>query len=396
MFQKLLLSIVILLISSSVFAQSKALLSEEELAEAKVYTNIDKALKKAAEVFILDLSSQGLEKLPKTISRFRNLQKIILTDNQLTEFPPELARMKKLQTIYVDSNQIETLYLNTSDSRSFQNLENLYVGFNPIKSIPENIKNIDLIMVSLSGCKYLDLNKVFTPLASITTLEQLDLSYLNLDTIPWEVVNLYGLTTLDLSANPAMEWDTSMSYLSQNKSIEELILKNNKLIELSPKLKKFKNLESIDLSYNDKLSVLNVFDVAKGIEQLHSLNLSNCQIRELPKNIKNLKKLWDLYLQHNRLSQVPIEIGELEELENINLSYNQITELPEEFGNLQSLERVLISNNPLEFLPKDMENLTDLNYIELPKETLSKDLKKSLKKMWPNTKIVYINDNIND
>jgi len=396
MFQKLLLSIVILLISTNSFAQSKALLSEEELAEAKVYTNIDKALKKVAEVYILDLSSQGIDKLPKTITRFRSLQKLILTDNQLTEFPPELARMKKLQTIYVDSNQIETLYLNTSDSRSFQNLENLYVGFNPLKSIPENIKNIDLMMVSLAGCKYLDINKVFTPLASINSLEQLDLSYLNLDTIPWEVVNLYGLTTLDLSANPAMEWDTSIAFLSQSKSIEEIILKHNKLVEISENFKKFKNLQALDLSYNDKLSVRQVLDVTKGIEQLHSLNLSHCEIRDLPKTIGDQKKIWDLYLQHNRLARVPVELGMLEELETINLSYNDILELPEEFGDLQSLEKIYISNNPLEFLPKDMENLNDLRYIELPKESLGKDIKKVIKKMWPDAEVVYIKDNIDE
>jgi len=396
MFQKLFLSIVVLLISTNIFAQSNHLLSEEELSEAKVYTNLEKALKKAPEVYILDLSSQGIEKLPKSITRFRSLQTLILTDNQLTEFPPELARMKKLQTIYVDSNQIETLYLNTSDSRSFQNLENLYVGFNPLKSIPENIKNIDLVMVSLAGCKYLDINRVFTPLASINTLEQLDLSYLNLDTIPWEVVNLYGLTTLDLSANPGMEWDTSMAYLSQNKSIEEIILKHNKLVEISENFKKFKNLQALDLSYNDKLSARQVLDVTKGIEQLHSLNLSNCEIRELPKAIGEQKKLWDLFLQHNRLSKVPVEISNLEELETINLSYNELIELPEEFGDLQSLERILISNNPMEFLPKDMENLQDLKYIELPKESLIKDMKKSLNKMWSNAEIVYIKDNIDN
>jgi len=396
MFQKLLLSIVILLISTNSFAQSKALLSEEELAEVKVFTNIDKALKKVEDVYILDLSSQGLDNIPKTITRFRNLQKLILTDNQLTEFPPVLARMKKLQTIYVDSNQIETLYLNTSDSRSFQNLENLYVGFNPLKAIPENIKNIDLMMVSLAGCKYLDINKVFTPLASINSLEQLDLSYLNLDTIPWEVVNLYGLTTLDLSANPAMEWDTSIAFLSQSKSIEEIILRHNKLVEISENFKKFKNLQAIDLSYNDKLSVRQVLDVTRGIEQLHSLDLSHCEIRELPKTIGNQDKLWDLFLQHNRLTRVPVELGKLEELETINLSYNDISELPEEFGDLQSLERILISNNPLEFLPKDMENLNDLKYIELPKESLSKDIKKTLKKMWPDAEVVYIKDNIDE
>ncbi len=275
MLRFLLLCIVLFTFSSLVYSQSNSLLTEEELEDEFVYTDIEKALKNTAEVYILDLSSQGLTKVPKTISRFRNVQIVILSDNQLSEFPPELARLKKLQILYIDSNNIETLYLDTSDPRSFQNLESIYVGFNPLKIIPENIKNIDLMMVSLSGCKYLDLNEVFTPLASISGLEHLDLSHLNLDTIPWEVANLYGLKILDLSANPSMEWDTSFRFLSQNRSIEEIILQHNRLSMLSEELTRFQNLEALDLSYNDKLSIRQVLDVTKNIEQLRSLDLSH-------------------------------------------------------------------------------------------------------------------------
>ncbi len=390
MLRTLLFSLLLALVSQSSFAQSK-LLSEEELKDAIVYHNIDKALKKSGEVYILDLSSKGLEKLPKAVSRFRNLQTLILTDNQLTEFPPILARLKKLQTLYIDSNNIENLFLETSDPRSFKNLEYLYIGFNPIKSIPDNIKDIDLTLISLSGCKYLDLDKAFTPIAGIESLAELDLSYLNLDTIPWEVANLYDLTVLNLSANPSMEWDTSLHFLSQNKSLEELILQHNKLSGISAQLSKFKNLQSLDLSYNEQLSLNEVFSVTKNIKQLSSLYLSHCNIRNIPESIGDQVQLNDLFLDNNKIRIIPGSFGKLENLETLNLSHNEITDLPDEFGNLQSLENLILSHNPLENFPRNLENLTDLRYLELPKNSLDKETKKSIKKMFnKEVEIIYI------
>ena len=372
------------------FSQSNDFLTEEELEDAVVYTDLDDALKNTAEVYILDLSSQGLTKLPKEVSRFRNVQIVILSDNQLTEIPAELTKLKKLQVLRIDSNNIETLYFDTSDPRNFQSLESIYVGFNPIKTIPENIKNIDLGLVSLSGCKYLDINKIFTSLAAIKSLDYLDLSYLNLDTIPWEVANLYGLRTLDLSANPSMDWDTSMRFLSQNKSIEELILHNNRFSTITEEFSRFENLHSLDLSYNDKLSIKQVFEVTKNCKQLNTIDLSFCQLRELPKSIGDQKKLFELYLSHNRLSRIPGEIGLLEQLELVDLSFNELTELPEQFGDLQSLEYLLLGNNPLEFLPRNMSNLNDIKYVELPKDSLDKQVKKSLKDIFSKAEIVFI------
>jgi Leucine-rich repeat (LRR) protein len=319
-----------------------------------------------------------------------------LSDNQLTEVPADLSRMKKLQTLYIDSNNIDQFFLDTSDPRSYQNIENIYIGFNPIKSIPENIKNLELAMLSISGCKYLELNKAFTTLSTISSLEHLEMGYLNLDTLPWQVVNLYGLHVLDLSGNPAMEWDTSIWFLSQHKSLEEIILKDNRLTTIPMAFQRFENLQSLDLSYNDRLSLRQVLDVTKNIEKLHSLDLSYCKIREVPASIGDHKKMWDLYLNNNELTQVPPEIGGMEQLEVLDLSYNSLLELPEEFGALQSLERLKLTHNPLEFLPRNLTNLVDLKYLELPKNSLDKEVKKSLKKMFPNTIIVLVKENPDD
>lgn len=378
----------LLILSSIVFGQS--LLSEEELDKQEVYTDYEKALKNTAEVIIIDLSSQGLDAVPKTIYRFRNLQVLILSDNQITELPESLRKLRKLQKLYVDHNNIENLYFNTSDGRSFENLEEIYAGYNPLKTIPENLKDFELLKVSLAGCKYLDLKNVFTPLARILTLESLDLSELNLDTIPFEVANLAGLRSLDLSSNPSMAWDTSFRFISQNKNIVEIIMQNNKLSRVPEELKLFENLQSVDLSNNDKLRLDEVINLLTDVKFLNYLKLSDCKINKIPKNIGNLKSLWELDLSHNDITFLPREIGGIVQLEEIDLRYNEIQELPEEFAYLLNLEKIYLSNNPLEFMPEGMSNMKDMKYLEVPKKTLEKNVKKSLKGWFPNAEIVYV------
>ncbi len=387
MLRTLTISILVLL---SFISIGQTIMDEEELLEQKVFTDIDKALKKPTEVIILDLSSKGMDAIPKSVSRFRNLQVLILTDNQISEMPETLSKLRKLQKLFLDSNNIETINLNTTDSRNFANLEELYIGYNPLKNIPVNIKNIELAVVSLAGCKYLDLNRVFTPLATIVTLESLDLSNLNLDTIPWEVTNLVGLTSLNLSSNPAIAWDTSLTFLSQNKKIEELVLQNNRFTEVPIEILKFEKLQSLDLSNNEKLRLPELFDRLVNLKFLNELNLSNCNINKIPKNIGNLKVLWDLDLSYNNISFLPREVGSMTQLEFFDLRFNELQELPEEFSYLLSLEQLFLSNNPLEYMPSGMENMKDMKYLEVPKKTLEKDVKKSLRKWFPYAEIVYV------
>lgn len=379
-----------ILVLWSVITFGQSVMDESELALQETFTDLEDALKDPVEVIILDLSSQGLDEIPKSVSRFRNLQILILTDNQISEIPEYVSKLRKLQVLYIDSNNIENLYFNTSDDRNFGNLEEIHAGFNPIKTIPENLKTIELAYIGLAGCKYLKLDEVFRPLSRITTLESLDLSYLNLDTIPWEVTNLIGLRSLNLSANPSLAWDTSLHYLAQNKGIEELILRKNRFYELPKEILYFENLKSLDLKENDKLRFNELFDMLAKMKFLSSLNISNCKMQNLPKGIGKLKVLWDLDISYNEITFLPREIGSVAQLETFDLRHNRIQELPDEFAYLLNLEKLYLSNNPLEYIPEGVENMKDMKYIEVPKKGLEKDVKKSLKTWFSFAKIVYV------
>ncbi|UCH89599.1 MAG: leucine-rich repeat domain-containing protein, partial [Thermoplasmata archaeon] len=48
----------------------------------------------------LDLSSINLSSLPERIWKLKNLEFLILTDNQLTSLPPGIGNLTNLKTLY--------------------------------------------------------------------------------------------------------------------------------------------------------------------------------------------------------------------------------------------------------------------------------------------------------
>lgn len=97
---------------------------------------------------------------------------------------------------------------------------------------------------------------------------------------------------------------------------------------------------------------------------LHTLNLKDCDLTDLPKEIGcliNLKKLW---LEGNYLTRLPDEICDLYSLEELYAPNNRIEELPENIGKLRNLVEINFSNNNLKRLPFSMELLDNLRKID--------------------------------
>jgi len=391
---KLLLLITISLFVQPLLAQS-SLLSEEDLKEEKVYKNLEKALKNPSEVYILDLSGQGLDKIPRDVGRFRKLQVLILTNNNIGELPREMTRLRNLQILYLDSNNFNTINFDLSNPMYYGRLEKLYIGYNPLRELPVELSKVELEFISLSGNRSLNMNQVFTPLSAIETLEGVDISYLELDTVPWEVANVQALRYLDLSGNPSCAWDTSFKYLAQVATIESLILRDNKMRSLTEEVAGLNKLVELDLSDNNHLNIRQVLTAIKPLKKIEVLNFSNCGITELPSSIGNFTILKELNISHNNIKTLPNEIQNLEEVEVLDASYNELYDLPANISFMQSMEKLFLSHNPLEYLPNDIEDLHELEYIELPENSMDKTERKKVKKLLPDAEIVFIEDDDN-
>jgi Leucine-rich repeat (LRR) protein len=97
--------------------------------------------------------------------------------------------------------------------------------------------------------------------------------------------------------------------------------------------------------------------------EIHTLNLPNCKIDTLPKEIGTLKKLKKLWLDGNDLRYLPDEICNLTLLEELYVPNNNIEKLPTNIGNLKNLIEINFKNNNIKYLPVSMILLKKLRKI---------------------------------
>jgi hypothetical protein len=97
---------------------------------------------------------------------------------------------------------------------------------------------------------------------------------------------------------------------------------------------------------------------------LQTLNLKDCNLTELPKEIGKLHSLKKLWLEGNNLRYLPNEVCNLVSLQELYVPNNRIEHLPENIGNLRNLVEINFSKNYLERLPFSMVLLHRLKKID--------------------------------
>ncbi|GKD93641.1 NB-ARC domains-containing protein, partial [Tanacetum coccineum] len=108
-----------------------------------------------------------------------------------------------------------------------------------------------------------------------------------------------------------------------------------------------------------------VWSSLAGLHMLTSLNLSYCNLLEVPENIGGLSCLKELNLEGNNLLEVPGSIGGLSCLEDLYLSGNNFTNLPGSLNQLSHLKDLDVSGcKKLKVLPElppsiDIMNASD-------------------------------------
>jgi Leucine-rich repeat (LRR) protein len=95
------------------------------------------------------------------------------------------------------------------------------------------------------------------------------------------------------------------------------------------------------------------------------LDLSECNLSEVPPEIFDVKGLEELSLAGNRLKALPADIGRLTELRRLQLAGNGLTKLPDEIGGLKHLEGLWVHGNLLEELPCSIGELGALKQLSI-------------------------------
>ena len=150
-------------------------------------------------------------------------------------------------------------------------------------------------------------------------------------------------------------------------------------------------IKNINISKLD-LSNQNLKEIPKEIfalKNLKKLILRNNQIKIIPSDIERLKRLETLDLSGNNISNFYAKICSLTNLKILNLNNNKIKSLPIQIANLQNLLSLHISNNIITVVPQEIYKLKKVRELDISNNSISVidnniHHLKSLRKLWIN------------
>ncbi len=203
--------------------------------------------------------------------------------------------------------------------------------------------------------------------AGLIQLQQLFLKSNQITVLPKGIfAGLIQLQTLGLNNNQII--DLPQGIFAGLIQLQQLFLNNNQITVLPQGI--FTGLIQLKCLHleNNQITVLPQ-GVFAGLIRLQELYLKNNQINDLPQGIfAGLKKLQKLYLNNNQISILPQGVfAELIQLKWLHLENNQITVLPQGvFAGLIRLQELYLENNQINDLPQGVfAELIQLKWLHL-------------------------------
>lgn len=260
----------------------------------------------------IDLVHSRVTSIPAlNLSRFKNVLRLCLRQNQITtiDFPQEFA--EKLQELDLYDNLISHI----KGLDSFSSLTSLDLSFNKVK----HIKNISHLT---------SLTELFFVQNRISKIENLD--------------NLSKLKSIELAANRLREIEN----LEPLSALEELWLGKNKITEIK-NISTLGNLRLLDIKSN-RLTAITGLESVSNLEELY---VSHNAITEIsPSSLQHNPKLRVLDISNNQISHLE-NISHLKNLEELWASSNKLVDFREverELADKEKLETVYFEMNPLQ------------------------------------------------
>jgi len=173
----------------------------------------------------------------------------------------------------------------------------------------------------------------------------------------WKDIHLDNLITLNLEKTTLLELPEGIFQLH---NLRKLSASNCKLINLSTQIATLSELETLDIGRNQLTRLPNV-----SFSKLESIVLNNNKLESLPPKLFDTTSLVYIDADFNKLVSIPTEIENLKKLKFLVLSNNQIQQLPDTIGELPSLVTLSLQFNNINVFPKFnpdvMTNLKSLN-----------------------------------
>jgi internalin A len=164
-----------------------------------------------------------------------------------------------------------------------------------------------------------------------------------------------------MSRNPESEANKRIQTALETEAIE-LDLSQLELREVPKSIAQLTNLQTLYL-YDNQLTSLP--DAITQLTNLQTLDLSDNELTNLPDAIGQFTKLQTFNLYKNQLTSLSNSIGYLTNLKGLYLASNQLVSLPDTLAQLTKLEILSLSDNQLKSLPDVINHLTNLQTLFL-------------------------------
>ena len=282
-------------------------------------------------------------------------------ETEKANYKAEEMQTKIETAIFEKAVGTELKYL---DSESFEKIEKIDLSYNGLTRLPKEIRQCkNLKILNLQGNRFLNLNEVFEVLSNLN-VKALSLSLENMNDIPpqyFSIIQDLDLRFGNLISIPSEIWQLT--------NLQILDLGGNKITQIPTEIVELKNLKCLKLGGNNLTSIPLVIGQLQNLQVLYlgksDIYESYNQIKSIPTEIWRLKNLKDLDLSGNSLKSIGAEISELRNLEKLDLSYNQLTSIPKEIWQLKNLKNLNLNNNNLNSIEAEISELKDLETLNL-------------------------------
>ena len=174
----------------------------------------------------------------------------------------------------------------------------------------------------------------------IKSLNFLQISNVNLSSVPEEVGDLTNLKNLALQGNKIKELPDTIGSLTQIKFFD---VSTNELAKVPDSLGRLQALHTLNLSCNNLMSLPNLELLAN----LAILRIDHNKLPNLPEGIYTLEHLIEIRASHNLIHSITEEISQMESLKILDISNNQLKELPGQLAICPRLKDLNLKDNPL-------------------------------------------------
>ena len=271
-------------------------------------TSLADAMANPMWIEVLDLSNQGLEKIPQEIGMLKNLRILLLDNNSIQKLDSTLLKFHYLEYLSINNNRLVNLDLSMVNNSS-STLKQISANNNQINFLEKEINTFKAIhTLELASNK---LHKL--PNLILSNLQELDLTANSLEELPHGLQDA-RLKTLKISDNKLSYLDFSKGY----DQLETIICSNNpaSTVKFGKDSKKVKKvvLDWVPMMPSD------INDLPSTIV---ILSLEHCGISNI-ENLNRLENLKELSLIGNQLTSTEINKLEISELTKIWLGQNNV------------------------------------------------------------------------